>query len=241
MKHLKSALLALAFMNFGSSFGQALQITPGDTISYSGVLTNITENHEDYAYAINNTANGDSIYWRVVSVTMDSVWQMSFCDPNNCYYYTNTIGNYGLNRFWAAAGGSYKLSLGASPSCSADSGKMVIVLWLANDSAASAKTIDFTANFSGSCVSAVQNVPGSNLRVYPTPVNSNMTVDGLNGFKNVKLSIYDVLGNLVIQKYLPQPTALTNVNTDILHAGVYFVTIESEGTKLLTNRIEKLN
>jgi hypothetical protein len=67
-----------------------------------------------------------------------------------------------------------------------------------------------------------------------------MAVEGLNAYNNVKLTVYDVLGNAAIQKNITQPVALINVNTDALHAGIYIVSIEGDGTKLLTKRIEKL-
>ena len=236
-------LLLIALLGFGRAFGQDLQITPGDTFTYNGTLATSGDSHEQNGYFINNTADTTNIYWRALPVNEDSIWQMSFCDPENCYYYSvgMGLGNYGLNHFLAVPHSSYLLRFGVTPNCSADSGKMLITAWLGNDSANSFRTIYYNANYTGSCATAIQSVAGPAFRVYPTPVNSTMTIDGLGGLKNVKLSVYDVLGNLQIQKYLVQPGDLAYLNTDMLHGGVYFLTIESEGTKLLTKRIEKLD
>jgi hypothetical protein len=237
-------LVATTFMGLGRAFGQApLQISPSDTFTYSGTLATNTDSHEQNGTFTNNSGSASVIYWRVLSVTEDSTWQMSFCDPNNCYYYSigQGLGNYGLNHFAAADSGSYLLRFGVTPYCVADSGKMVIMAWLGNDSAASVKKIYYSANYTGSCANAIASVAASNLKVYPSPVSSNMTVSGLSGYNGVKIAVYDMLGNTAIQKYVSQPNDLTNVNTDALHAGVYILTIESEGTRLLTKRIEKLD
>lgn len=129
--------------------------------------------------------------------------------------------------------------MGQHPTCTPDSSSYQIVAWLANDSAATSVTIYFVADYTGSCATAINNIGASNLRIYPSPVDANLTVAGLNGLKNVKLSVYDVLGRPVIQTNLVQPAGQVNVNTEQLNAGIYIVTIQSEGTTLLTKRIEK--
>jgi len=243
MKRLYTLFFFIALAGYSRVFGQELQITPGDTFTYSGTLATITDSHEQNGYFVNNTADTTLIYWRALSATMDSAWQLSFCDPENCYYYSvgQALGNYGLNHFTAAPHVSYLLRFGVSPSCSADSGKMVVQTWLASDSAGSVQTLYYFANYTGSCATAVQNVPTASFRVYPTPVSSYLTVDGLGSLKNVKLSIFDILGNQVVQKYIAQPADQADLNTEMLHTGIYFLTIESDGAKLLTKRIEKLD
>jgi hypothetical protein len=235
--------IGIALLGYNCVNGQALQVFPADTFTYGGVLATISDSHEQNGYFVNNTANNDSIYWRVVSATMDSTWQLSFCDPENCYYYSvgQSLGNYGLNRFWAVAGSSYQLRFGVTPYCVADSGKMVVVAWLANDSAASSRTFYYFVNYTGSCATAVTSVAPSVLKVYPSPVSSNLAVTGLGGYSNVKLTVYDMLGNVAIQKLVTQPGDIANISTEQLHEGVYILTVENEGTRLLTKRIEKLD
>ena len=243
MKHLHTLLVAIALLGFGSAFSQKLEITPGDTFTYSGTLVNANDSHEQTGYFINNTADTTRIYWKCISATMDSLWQMSFCDPQNCYYYNvgQGLGNYGLNHFNVLPHGSYLLRFGVSPTCSADSGKLLIQTWLGSDSAGSVQFLHYSASYTGSCVSAVQSVTAPQFVVYPNPVNSVLTIDGLNGFKNVKLTVYDILGNVAVEKYVEQPAGATSFNTGSLQAGVYFVTIDSEGSRLLTKRIQKLD
>jgi len=243
MKHFATLLLiVVVFSGFNRAQSQALQITPGDTAIYNGMLTDSNGSAPvQNIYLVNNTSDSE-IYWQVLTYTEDSSWQMSFCDPNNCYYYSvgNGTGNIGINHFLAFPNSTSKVDFSATPYCMADSGKMAVRIWVAHDSVASAKTLYFFAAFNGVCVSGIQNIARSNLRIYPSPVISNMAVEGLNAYNNVKLTVYDVLGNAAIQKNITQPGALINVNTDALHAGIYIVSIEGDGTKLLTKRIEKL-
>jgi type IX secretion system substrate protein len=244
MKRLHILLLvAVALMSFERTFGQALQISPTDTFTYSGILASNSDSHEQNGTFTNNTTDTAIVYWKAISVIEDSTWQMSFCDPNNCYYYSigQGLGNYGLNHFVLPPHSSNTLRFGVTPYCMADSGKMVVMTWLGNDSAASVQKVYYFANYSGSCTNGIASIAASNLKVYPSPVSSNMTVSGLNGYNGVKITVYDMLGNSAIAKYLAQPNDMVNVNTDALHAGVYILTIESEGTRLLTRRIEKLD
>lgn len=107
-------LLILAIVGAGRLSGQGIQVTPGDTFTYSETFSNINSSHEINGY-INNTANADSIYWRLVSLNIDSAWQMSFCDPLECYYFSPTIVSYSSHRFWAPHDSIQTLTFGATP------------------------------------------------------------------------------------------------------------------------------
>jgi len=243
MKRFYLLLSIVAFIAVNNTYGQAIQVSTGDTIQYSGALSNINASApEQDVYLVNNTSDS-AIYWQALSVNEDSTWQMSFCDPNNCYYYSLGLGlgNYGLNQFTALPNSTSRVQFGITPYCVADSSKMAVRIWVAKDSAASAKTLYFFANYSGGCATAIQTVTAPSLRIYPSPVISNLSVEGLGSYSNVKVTVYDILGNTVIQKNVAQPANVINLNTDGLYAGVYIVSVESEGTKLLTKRIQKLD
>jgi len=241
MKRLYILLLAVALTGLGRAFGQSFTVSPGDTFTYSGTLNTITDSHEDNGYFVYTSSASNVIYWRLLAYNMDSLWQMSFCDPYQCYYFTSGSAANFQTHHATIDSGSNLLRFGVSPSCSADSGNMVVLTWLISDSAASAKTLYFSASYTGSCLSAIQNVTTPQLSVYPNPVNSLLTVDGLNNMKNVKITVFDILGNIAIEKYVSQPAPMASLNTGSLQQGVYFVTIDSEGARVLTKRIQKLD
>ena len=223
MKRFKLLILAISLIGFGHTFGQQLQVSPSDTFTYSGTLAGINDNHEQNGYIVNNTVDTTRIYWQVVSATMDSIWQLSFCDPNNCYYYSvgQGLGNYGLNHFNAVPGYSNLLRFGVSPNCVADSGKLVIRTWLATDSSGSAKTLYYTANYTGVCVSGVQNVTTTPvISVYPNPVQNGRLVVKLE--KTAVIQIFNSSGVVVLQKQLKAAEEVVPV--DQLPKGVYQVT-----------------
>ena len=240
MKRFNALLTALLFIGLNNANSQVLQIQPSDSFSYIGTLSTITDNYESLGFFVNNSGASKTLFWRVISTNMDSLWSMSFCDPQNCYYFTTATTNYSTNQFLADTG-SNQLRFGVSPYCSADSGKMVVLAWFTNDSAASVKTLYFNASYTGSCVSAIQNPASPQLYIFPNPVNATLTVDGLSNYKNVKLTVYDVLGNIVIEKTITQPSAIATLNTSTLQQGVYFVTVDSNGARLLTKRVQKLD
>ena len=200
----------------------------------------MTDSHEQNGYFVNNSGASNTLYWKVIASNMDSVWQMSFCDPENCYYFTSATTSFPSHHFTADTG-SNLLRFGVSPSCSADSGSLVVLAWFSSDSAASVKTLYFYANYTGSCALAIQNVAAPRLSIFPNPVSSNLTIDGLTGFRNVKLTVYDVLGNVAVEKYIAQPSEAATLNTSGLQNGVYFVTVDNDGNRLLTKRIQKLD
>jgi hypothetical protein len=79
------------------------------------------------------------------------------------------------------------------------------------------------------------------LNIYPNPVSATLTVEGLNNYKSIKLTVYDILGNIAIEKFVSQPAPSAVLNTSSLQQGVYFVTVDSDGARVLTKRIQKLD
>jgi hypothetical protein len=75
-------------------------------------------------------------------------------------------------------------------------------------------------------IDEINNNAGS-IKVYPSPATNNITIDaGDLRFTNLDLRIYDVVGNLVLEKnaYINK----TNIDVSALPSGVYFVKVKTE-------------
>jgi hypothetical protein len=238
-------LILAAFMfllGFGYVNSQDLQITPGDTIYYTAGLTDSFQSHEINGYATNNSGLADTVLWKVLSVTEDSAWSgLSLCDPISCYYFAAGGVYPAVHQFPIGVGQSKLLQWGSSPQCFADSGQFQVFMWLEHDSAASAKTITYKALYTGTCVTAVTQIPAEHLRIYPTMVSQQLTVDGFGGLANVKVYLYDMLGNTLVRQQASASQSMLNLNTSDLNPGIYIVAVEAGGTRILTKRIEKLD
>lgn len=219
---------------------QMLNITPNDTFIYqSNLTTDLDDITTVYGHIINNTATADSVYWRVTSFTPGAPsWELSVCDVINCY--TLNIDPYALHRFWAEPGVEKLFDFGVSPHCAAGNGNIEVLLWLASDSANSARKAYFDATFSGWCV-GIEEFTAENVRMYPVPVKDKLVVDGLAELNSGTIKVFDVIGNLVSTKQIVAADSKATINMSNVPAGMYFVTIESEGLKLVTRRIQKTN
>lgn len=217
-----------------------------DTFSTSFVLVDqYTDPQPVLGHIKNNTANDEVVFWKVTELSIDSAWTVGFCDFNNCYFFNTGQSPaiiYGLHQFHERAGQDSIIDFRMSPYCMAGTGVMKINVWLGSDSAGSARSVEYDMNITGSCLSAVKTISAANnIKVYPTVTHTDLSIDGLNDLKNVKATVYDVLGNVVAQNYFEQPGDHVTLNTSSLYSGVYLVSIESNGNRIVTKRIQKLN
>ncbi len=241
--------LLLAFAVAGLLFAhntanaQALRVSPADTLTFAAPLDSLTQVYPDViGYVVNNSGQPDTGCWKLLSARIDSQWlEISCCDPVNCYYFSSGGLHYNTHQFPADTGVFNRLEFNSTPSCVADSGELQILIWLQHDSAASATVITYKSLFTGACVtSAITKVPGNEIRIYPTPVSTQLTIEGLDNLNNAGIYIYDMLGNVVLHKTVSDPQNTQNINTTSLQAGVYIVGIDSNGARVLTRRIEKM-
>ena len=97
----------------------------------------------------------------------------------------------------------------------------------ANDNAAA--EVIRTVNVESS-LSIEENI-NYKLKVYPNPVDDKLTIQGLQ--KEVKVSIYNVLGKLVLSK-----TTLSEIDVYNLKSGIYIIKFENN-QKVVTRRFIK--
>jgi len=229
-------LLAAAAL-FSVSYGQAITITPGDTVNYTGNLNTIDDQIELTGSFVNNNAT-DSALWVLESVDLPTDWEMSLCDPNNCYILYP--GDNTVRSFQATSTQGYELKFGATPYCNAGSGNFVVRFWLKSDSANTAKSVVFNSTFNGVCATGINNVTANNLQVYPKPFTNSFTVSGLNNTNaDTKVKLYDLNGKVVFEKVIGNVSGNVSVTPDLNAKGIYVLTVESGNTRLLSTNIEK--
>jgi len=82
---------------------------------------------------------------------------------------------------------------------------------------------------------AVSEVEKSAISIYPNPVKDQLII-GMNNLKNVRIKILNSLGELVLHQELSSGETKLDFN---FPKGVYYLTIESEGKILKTEKIIK--
>jgi YVTN family beta-propeller protein len=104
----------------------------------------------------------------------------------------------------------------------------------------------YVANYDGSSVSVVRDsLTGIEeliqytslffLDIYPNPTKTLFTIYASTALSNV--TIYDILGNVVLTETITKRENTTAISVKNLSAGVYFVKLDIEGTKLISKVI----
>lgn len=86
-------------------------------------------------------------------------------------------------------------------------------------------TIDDTLKWCEGVVTAINQVELSSIDIYPNPINGYFTIR-LKDVKNTKIEIYNISGQLILQKSLIQNTIKIDL-TDY-SKGIYFVKVETD-------------
>lgn len=242
MKKIYLVFLTVILMaGFTKVQAQALQFST-TSLSLDTNLTNQLEGIETYVQVTNSSGQADTVYWMPVVIQLDSVWQLSFCDPNECYYYTKSISSHATRHFPAAAGSNYQLRFGSSPDCMADTGELQILMWLEHDSAGSATVLTYKAQYTGSCTTGINPVAADNfdnVNLYPNPACNQLTIQfGLTQAAPVTAYVTNIMGQRVADIYRGQLNTgvhtLTTGATNLAN-GVYFVTLKT-GDNAVTQR-----
>jgi hypothetical protein len=242
MKRISIIVFFLMLFYF-NGFSQKIVFTPAsDTVTFSAPLTNEAQSNESIIFIANNSNSPpNTIFWREISNVEDTDWQLGFCDTSQCFYYTSTVADANTNGLAQLdSGNSVRVDFTASPSCTAGTGELQILFWLTSDSAASARVLTFLPNYTGGCVSGIQQTNLPDYKIYPTPLTSELNIEGVGNLPVVKVTLYDIIGNTIMQNNYSSHGDIVTLNTSALHAGIYFVAIESS-QRIVTRRVEKLN
>ena len=88
---------------------------------------------------------------------------------------------------------------------------------------------------------ATNEIAAIDAHVYPNPVSNQLTIDytAENLSENWALVIQDVLGKTVHQQILDAATPSVNVDVSGLNAGIYLLSIQTQGKKVFVKKIVK--
>jgi len=243
MKKIYLAFLVSALIaGFTKMQAQALVISPSDTFTYTGTLTNSTQSGmEQDGAARNQSGQNDTICWKAMQCIVDSNWLgMSFCDPNSCYdFYYSTTPSYAEHLFLANSGQSYRIYFNSSPNCVADSGELQIQMWLEHDSAASATVLTYKARSSGSCTTGINPIAGnnfSNVNLYPNPANNQINIQfGLTQSAPVAAYVTNIMGQRIADIFSGQLSLgahKLSASAANFANGFYFLTLKTGDTEV---------
>ncbi|HEY6162149.1 MAG TPA: T9SS type A sorting domain-containing protein, partial [Bacteroidia bacterium] len=76
---------------------------------------------------------------------------------------------------------------------------------------------------------------GSGISYFPNPFSENLTVTSKNGFHSANLTLYNSLGEKVMEKNNLSGAQL-NLNRNNLPAGIYFIRI-TDGEKCFSGKV----
>lgn len=88
---------------------------------------------------------------------------------------------------------------------------------------------DFTDPVFNGLVGVDEKINHSVVRLYPNPVSAELTVSAENAIGDVKVSIYNSVGQLVLSANLNVQNGTANLNVSALSNGVYFLILHSDG------------
>ncbi len=90
-------------------------------------------------------------------------------------------------------------------------------------------------------INAINNVPNSQLSVYPNPVMQSAIIDydfsSLSSYCTAQIDVYDVMGKRVKSMDIKGPKGTLNFNKGDLEAGTYFYSLSVDGSKLRTEKM----
>lgn len=78
-----------------------------------------------------------------------------------------------------------------------------------------------------------------NFKVYPNPVNQELTVEFQSMSETAQMTITHVSGKQVLRQLLPANTSQQRINVDYMPVGVYLLTLQREGELPITKRLIK--
>jgi hypothetical protein len=79
------------------------------------------------------------------------------------------------------------------------------------------------------------------LNVFPNPIGNMLNLDLGDSYnlENSNLVLYNIVGERVFETQLEKGKTMQNISTSALQSGMYFLSIEKNGNRLLTKRVIK--
>jgi len=78
------------------------------------------------------------------------------------------------------------------------------------------------------------------VKIYPNPVKDTLNINLGNIFsKEVHVRIYDISGRVMFKEYFKHNSKNLEINTSFLNKGVYFISLNLNGTDTRTQKFVK--
>jgi len=113
------------------------------------------------------------------------------------------------------------------------------VTWKAIDTAGNVATSSFTVTLNP-LLGGMDNPNNfTGITLYPNPASQTITMDNPLFIAIESITIYDVLGRLVLQENTKETIGNHTINVSTLSAAVYMVVVESEGKQLVLRLVKR--
>lgn len=167
--------------------------------------------------------------WKRMSQNFPSQWKAAICDNVACWDVTVE-----RNTITIGANDSSLIDFHFYPYGQTGFGTENVLIWKGDDSL-NADTIKFELNAVGTSVNNVKD--NNQLTLYPNPAKNTLNLNFESKNQNVKVEIYDVLGNVIIKHRHSQP--VSGINISDLPNGLYVLRV-FDGDKSYSRTFKKV-
>lgn len=232
--------LCLFVWAFTNTSAQSIGVTPNDSASVTANAPDEFEPIDVHIHVINNYGQATSFMWMMKDYTAPQQWELKLCDNNNCY--DLLIGAPLHESLEVAAGDSMDMKFQYSPHCVSGTGNTNVIIYVTGDSAATAVTLNYKADLTATCATAVIELAPNALRLFPNPVKNTFTVTGLENTGNLSFEVYDLKGAVVPSKFVNATSSTIEISIDGLPAGTYVLkAIDGNGKVIGSSRLNKID
>jgi beta-glucanase (GH16 family) len=103
-----------------------------------------------------------------------------------------------------------------------------------------AMVIDYVRVYQSTALSTNNPTIDSEVKIYPNPVKDTLNINLGNIFsKEVHVRIYDISGRVMFKEYFKHNSKNLEINTSFLNKGVYFISLNLNGTDTRTQKFVK--
>lgn len=236
----KTFTLCLFVLATACSMAQSIGVTPNDSVAVTANAPDEFEPVDVHIHVINNYGQATSFMWKMLDYTAPQQWELKLCDNNNCY--DLLLDNSLRESLTVNAGDSMDMKFQYSAHCATGLGNANIIIYVTGDSAATAVTLNYKADLTSTCATAVVELAPNTLRLFPNPVKSSFTVTGLENTGNLSFEVYDLKGAAVPSKFVNATSSTIEISIEGQPAGTYVLKVMNEaGNVIGSSRLNKID
>jgi len=227
MRHTLTLLMAMLFVSI-TSFSQAIQSEPNDTLYITETVTSSTMDVISKGGIINKTDSTINLKWRLVSNTSRPEWIVSFCDNNACID-LNLLdqSNYSLR-----SGDTGLAKVQISAKCLSDTSVIAIESWIDGARATTSILTYYIVSIDARCSISVNNIDSKSFSIYPSPANEGIYINDEESALHT-YEICDLSGRVVFTQKVRDNNF---ISVQQFENGVYFIRVMDQTSKLVTSR-----